>query len=283
MFPLSVFNSKTISACFQLSLAVMLLCTAGCGTTNQRAGTEQLLLSDSVDRTVDKLDFDVLAGRKVFLDTTYIQPIKGLQFVNSDYIISALRHKLTTSGCMIRDTREEADYILEARVGALGSDSLQVTYGIPASSTLSQAASLVARAPMIPAIPEMSVGKRDDVMSTAKIVAFAYHRETGTPVWQSGSAISKSDARDTWVLGAGPLQRGSIYSGAKFAGLSIRNSRLFRRPNPSSAIDGKVTIAHAHEFITPALLEQQLIAAKAAEEDAGSNVVPASHEEVADE
>ena len=260
-------------------LALIAACVAGCGTTNQRNGTEQLLLSDSVDRTVDKLDFGLLAGRKVYLDTTYIKPIKGLLFVNSDYIISSLRHKLTTSGCLIRETREEADYILEARVGALGSDSLQVTYGIPASSTLSQAASLVSQTPMIPAIPEMSVGKRDDVMSTSKIVAFAYHRETGTPVWQSGSAISRSDARDTWVLGAGPLQRGSIYRGARFAGLSIRTPHLFVRPDDPEHVSGDVSFADAHEFVSPALLEQQL----AAETESDSAIVPASHEVPADE
>ena len=266
--------------CLLISVAV---CVSGCGTTNQRTGTEQLLLSDSVDRTVDKLDFEVLAGRKVYLDTTYIKPIKGLQFVNSDYIISSLRHKLTTSGCLIRETRQEADYVLEARVGALGSDSLQVTYGIPASSTLSQAASLVSQTPMIPAIPEMSVGKRDDVMSTSKIVAFAYHRETGTPVWQSGSAISKSDARDTWVLGAGPLQRGSIYPGARFAGLSIRTPHLFGQKDEPERVGRGVSFADAHEFVSPALLEQQLAAAEAAEKESGSAVVPASHEVPADE
>ena len=86
----------------QSFLLTFLLIVAGCGTTQMRTGTEQLLLSDSVDRTVDKLDFAVLAGRKVFLDTTYIQPVKGVLFVNSGYIVSALRHKLTTSGCLIR-------------------------------------------------------------------------------------------------------------------------------------------------------------------------------------
>jgi hypothetical protein len=159
---------------------------AGCGTTQQRTGTEQLLLSDAVDRSVDQLDFGVLAGRKLFLDTTYIRSVKGVAFVNSDYIISTLRHKLTTSGCLLQDSKDKADYVLEARIGALGTDSLEVTYGLPASNALSQAATLVTSAPAMPTIPEISVGKRNSNLSTSKVVAYAYHRETGTPVWQSG-------------------------------------------------------------------------------------------------
>ncbi|MDG1896191.1 MAG: hypothetical protein P8J37_14910 [Fuerstiella sp.] len=256
-------------------LLTLLFVAAGCGTTQMRTGTEQLLLSDSVDRTVDKLDFAVLAGRTVFLDTTYIKPVKGVLFVNSDYIVSALRHKLTTSGCLIQDSKAEADYVLEARVGALGTDSLEVTYGLPASNAISQAASVVSSLP-VPAIPEISVGKRNSALSTSKIVVFGYHRETGTPVWQSGSAISKSDAKDTWVMGAGPLQRGSIYDGVRFADLRLPFYKS-RRQKTLDAGPTPLTMADSHQFTHPAVLEQQLADARA---EAEQVIVPASHEEV---
>lgn len=259
---------------FAILIALSLL-TLGCGTTQQRTGTEQLLLSDSVDRTVDQMDFGALSGRSVYLDTTYIRAVKGMGFVNADYIVSSLRHKLTTSGCLVHPNRDQADYILEARVGALGTDSLEVTYGLPASNALSQAATLMTSTPMVPSIPELSVGKRNASLSTSKIVAFAYHRETGTPVWQSGSAISKSDAKDSWILGAGPLQRGSIYDGAKFAGFTIRTPKFLRRPPKSTEVT-QVTMSDPHQFVHPAVLEQQLADAKAADEQ---DVVPASHEE----
>jgi hypothetical protein len=262
----------------QLFLLIVLLIVAGCGTTQMRTGTEQLLLSDSVDRTVDKLDFAVLAGRKVFLDTTYIKPVKGVLFINSDYIVSALRQKLTTSGCLIQEGKAEADYVLEARVGALGTDSLEVTYGLPASNAISQAASVVSSLP-VPAIPEISVGKRNSTLSTSKIVVFAYHRETGTPVWQSGSAISKSDAKDTWVMGAGPLRRGSIYDGVRFADLRVPSLRS-RRQRSLDARPKPLTIADSHQFTHPAVLEQQLADARA---EAEQKVVPASHEQAKEE
>jgi len=263
---------------FLILILMLLLVAPGCGTTHMRTGTEQLLLSDSVDRTVDKLDVAVLAGRTVFLDTTYIKPVKGVLFVNSDYIVSALRQKLTTSGCLIQDSKAEADYVLEARVGALGTDSLEVTYGLPASTAISQAASVVSSLP-VPAIPEISFGKRNSALSTSKIVMFAYHRETGTPVWQSGSAISKSDAKDTWVMGAGPLQRGSIYDDVRFADLRVPLFRN-RRRRAAEAQATPLTMADSHQFTHPAVLEQQLADARA---DAETEVVPASYEETKEE
>lgn len=272
----------------QLFVVTIFLIT-GCGTTHQRTGTEQLLLSEAVDRTVDQLDLSCLSGRKVFLDTTYIRPVKGVIFVNSDYIVSAIRQRLTISGCQIQDSKSQADYILEARVGALGTDSLEVTYGLPASNAISQAASLVSGAPGIPTIPEISVGKRNATLSTSKIVMYAYHRETGTPVWQSGSAISKSDAKDTWIFGAGPLQRGSIYDEVTFAGipLKILGEQESSKKERISPLNGSshVDFATAHQFVHPAVLEQQLLIAKQnseAEQNTNGKVIAASHEEETD-
>lgn len=258
-----------------LTIAISLLMLIGCGTTQQRTGTEQLLLSDAVDRTVDQLDLGVLSGRKVFLDTTYINPVKGTMFVNADYIISALRHKLTVSGCLVQDSIASADYILEGRVGALGTDSLEVTYGLPASNALSTAANAVAGVPALPSIPEISVGKRNAALSTSKIVLFAYHRESGTPVWQSGTAIAKSDAKDTWVLGAGPYQRGTIYKSPSFAGVKIKSPKFLRRESDNIA-PKPVAISNAHQFVHPAVLEQKLANARIEAEQA---IQQASHED----
>ena len=67
-----------------------------------------------------------------FLDTTYLRPVRGIGFVNSDYIISSLRQQLTAARCKIHDKREDAEIIVEPRVGALGTEH-EITYGIPSS------------------------------------------------------------------------------------------------------------------------------------------------------
>jgi hypothetical protein len=41
-------------------------------------------------------------------------------------------------------------------------------------------------------------------------------------VWQSGVAISTSNAKETWLFGAGPFQYGTIYQGTRFAGNRLR-------------------------------------------------------------
>lgn len=251
-----------------------LLLVSGCGAAVQRSGTEQLLLSDSIDQAIDQLDMSPLAGRKVYLDTEYMKTYKGPNvYITSDYIISALRQKLTTTGCLMQATRLEADYILEARVGALGTDSMEVTYGIPSSNGLGTAASALAGAPAVPAIPEISVGKRNGVKGISKVVVFAYHRETSVPVWQSGSAVARSDARDSWFLGIGPLTRGSVYNGTLLAGNRINSP--FERKSKLKEVQ-PLTMADKHSYVHPAVLEQQLAEAKA---NATANVQQVSHEE----
>jgi hypothetical protein len=199
----------------------VLLVLAGCGTTKTRSATEQLLMSDAVDRTVARIDFSVLSGQKVYFDTDYIKSVKGLGFVNADYVVSSLRQQMLASGCLLQEKREEADYVVEGRIGALGTDGHEVIYGIPASNGLSTAATLLPNSPPIPAIPEISVAKKEDLLGATKIAVFAYHRESHQPVWQSGVAVATSDSKDVWLFGAGPFQYGSIYHGTRFAGTRL--------------------------------------------------------------
>ncbi len=204
-----------------LILVLLILAGWGCGSTQQRDATEQLLTSDAVDRSVAQMDFRALSGETVYFDTTYLKNIKGVGFVNAEYITSALRQQLVAARCLLRDKKEEAEYVVEARIGVLGTDRHEITYGMPANNFLSAASSLVPNSPPLPTIPELAVAKRNEQLAAAKIAAFAYHQETGEPVWQSGVSPVRSTAKDTWVLGAGPFQRGRIYGGTQFAGTKL--------------------------------------------------------------
>ncbi len=253
-----------------------LMLLAGCGTAVQRGGTEQLLLADSVDRAVDQLDLSPLAGRHVYLDTEYLKPVKSNLFVNVEYITSALRQKLTTSGCTVEKNRADAEYVLEPRIGALGVDSMEVTYGVPASGGVGQAASVLAGGGMMPSFPEVSFGKRTGNIAISKLAVYAYHQETGIPVWQSGSAVARSDAQDSWVFGLGPITRGSVYDGYSIAGRKIRLPLLPEQPAGGSK---SLSIANDHQFVHPAVLEQQLAEEKnEAKSQAEKTIQPASLE-----
>ena len=194
-------------------LAALVGAFAGCGTTRTsntaRTATEQLLISDAVDRAVQSIDFTVLKGETVFFDERHLA-----EAVDKSYLISSFRQHLLASGCVLKDTKEQATFIVEPRVGAVGTDSYDLLFGIPAVNVPQ-----VALAPALPAaIPEIPFAKRRDQQGVAKIAAFAYRRETGERVWQSGIAEVRSTANDIWVLGAGPFKRGTIYEGTRFLG-----------------------------------------------------------------
>ena len=206
---------RCISNSLALAMALLAVYTAGgCGTTRTsntaRTATEQLLISDAVDRTVQQINFKVLAGENVFFDTAQMGEV-----VDKGYLISCMRQHLLASGCVMKDKREDATYIIEPRVGVIGTDNHDLMFGIPAFSVPQLATGSV----LPSSVPEIAFAKRRDQMGVAKIAVFAYRRETGEPVWQSGMAMNKSTANDIWLFGAGPFQKGTIYDETRFAGI----------------------------------------------------------------
>ncbi len=209
----------------------------GCGSTTQRSGTEQLLLSDAVDLAVAQLDFHSLADQRVYLDTSYLQTIKGHGFVNAAYIISSLRQQLTASRCQLQDSRDDADVIVEPRVGALGSNGHEISYGLPRNNLISSAAAVIPGSPVMPAIPEISFARVDAQSGIAKLLVFAYERESREPLMQSGVARAESTSRSSWLLGAGPFQRGTVHKGTRFAGSVLQKTPDFALQQPSPGVN----------------------------------------------
>jgi hypothetical protein len=201
-----------------LLTAAFLVPLSGCGTTRStdttRTATEQLLISDAIDRAVGSMNFRTLTGQSVFLDDT-----KLTDTVDKNYYISTLRQQLLANGCDLRDKRDEADFIVEARAGAIGTDRNDLLFGIPSMNV----PQIPLVQPVPAAIPEIPIAKRKDQRGIAKIAVFAYHRATGTPVWQSGIVCQESSSNDVWIFGAGPFQHGTIHDSTEFAGEAIKN------------------------------------------------------------
>jgi hypothetical protein len=203
-------------------LPVLMLLAVGCGTTRSYTATEQLVMSDAVDRSIGQLDFRPLSGSKVYLDTSYLRHVKGEGFVNAEYVTSALRQQIVAAGCLIQDANTEAEIIIEARIGTLGQDDHRVTFGVPETNVLASAAALIPGAPAIPRTGELAFARREAREAAVKVAAFAYDRETRAPIWQSGVDSSVATATDTWVMGIGPFQGGSARGQTKLAGSEIK-------------------------------------------------------------
>jgi len=254
--------------------AVMLCSSTGCGTTRTsntlRTATEQLLISDAIDRAVQEIDFTPLAGKDVFFDDRHLYDV-----VDDAYLISTLRQHLLASGCVLKEDREQATFIVEPRAGAIGTDNDDLLFGIPQTNI--PQITLLAALPA--AIPEIPIAKRRKQRGVAKIAVFAYRRDSGEPAWQSGIATSESTSNDTWVLGAGPFKRGTIHEGTTFAGDKITKPRSSRE-NGSS----KQVVQLGQEAIFPNALARPPMLAKegrgeiqqvvAEEPDAGPLVLP---------
>jgi uncharacterized protein DUF6655 len=223
---------------------------AGCGTTRStdtnRTATEQLLVSDAIDRAVQSMNLQTLAGQTVFLDDTKLTDV-----VDRNYLISTLRQYLLANNCQLRDKKEDADFIVEARAGAVGTDRNDMLFGLPSMNV--PQIPLVQPVPAV--IPEIPIAKRKDQRGVAKIAVFAYHRQSGMPVWQSGLVHEESSANDVWILGAGPFQRGTIFQGTEFAGNAIKNDQS--KEKDGSRRLPPVDLVHQNTFTPPQRFAKQ--------------------------
>ena len=247
-----------------LLLGLCTVLTAGCGTTrwtnSPRTATEMLLISNAIDRSVDQMDFHALAGETVYFDPEYLSGT-----LDYGYIVSSIRQKLLASDCILKENREEARIVIEARSGGVGTDQHDLTFGVP-SVNIPPVLGAVSGVPA--SIPEVPLIKKSTQKGLAKLAVFAYERETGRAIWQSGAASVNSSAQNTWILGAGPFQRGTIYDGTKFAGgrltvpkkanrnredqskrLSVTDQAVFLGPSPTR---GSVQLADHEEPVNDA-------------------------------
>lgn len=191
-----------------LRLVIVVVC--GCGTTRvtdtTRTATEQLLISSSVDSTVSRLDFSILAGKRVFFDSQYLDGV-----TDKGYLISSLRQQLLAGGCLLQEERKSATYVVEARAGSIGTDRSDMLIGVPQMA-------VPAVMPGVPGamIPEIAVAKKSNRRAVAKVAVFAYNRISGAPVWQSGTMQAVSRERDSWLCGVGPFRSGHLQKGTEF-------------------------------------------------------------------
>ena len=195
-------------------VALAALAGVGCGTVKQsgtaRTGTEQLLLTNAWDRALQKVDFRPLTGVPVFLDTSNVNA------VDQGYVVSSLRQALLTQGALLRPKAEQAQFIVEARVGAYGTDSYDWMVGVPQTTIPQTITGLPSGT-----IPEIALAKKTDQLGTAKLALFAYDRTSGKVVWTSGSQLDTATAKDMYVGSVGPIQSGTIRGGTQIVGIKV--------------------------------------------------------------
>jgi len=179
---------------------VGLTCAVGCGTLRtsdtSRTATEQLLVAAAVQQAVAQLDFEFLEERKVFVDDSLIDR------VDKTFVVAEVRAFARRSGVNLVAKREDAHYVLELRVGAVGTDRNDYIFGIPASQ--------VPTVGGLVGTPEVPAYKSITQTGACSVGFVAYRQDDGTFFCSSGPTYGFSDHMSRWIMGAGPGMRDNI-------------------------------------------------------------------------
>lgn len=174
-------------------IAVFSGCTSTKQTHTPRTGREQMLVSNAIDQSLAKTDFAAFNNQKVFVEEKY------LDCVDKGYLIGSIRHRIALNGGQIVAKAEEADVVLEARSGAVGTDLSDSYLGIPEIVL-----------PGMLTLPEVRLLSRNNQTAMAKIGLVAYDAKTMQLLGHGGVSTSRSDDNNWYVVGMGPWQDGSV-------------------------------------------------------------------------
>lgn len=148
------------------ALCAAYLALTGCTTTTQsnpsRTAIEELLISQAADRAALQLTRKLPQESKVFLDTS------NMDGTDVKYAVAALRGALLAKGDVLETDKKNADFIVEARVGALSTDNKTFLVGIPSfSMPVPLSASNLTT-------PELALYKAQEQNGVAKFAAVTY-------------------------------------------------------------------------------------------------------------
>ncbi len=146
----------------------------------------------------------------VYLDATNVSA------VDQGWVVSSLHEAMLEQGVLLRQKADQAQWVIEPRVGVYGTDESSWLLGV-AQTTLPQTVTGMPSG----TVPEMPLIKKQDQKGVAKLALFAYDRSSGRMVWQSGTMMAVATAKDVTVFGVGPIRSGTIRDGADLAGIKI--------------------------------------------------------------
>lgn len=176
---------------------ILALLLTGCTSTSKsntaRTAKEQMLLSNAVDQSLDKVDFTAMYGQNVFVEEKY------LECVDKSYVVGSVRHRILRAGGTIAASADVADIVMEVRSGGVGTDTTDAYIGIP-EITL----------PGMLTLPEVRLSERKTQYGYAKLGMVIYDAKSKSVLGDGGLSMAQSDDSNWYVLGVGPWQGGSL-------------------------------------------------------------------------
>jgi hypothetical protein len=175
-------------------------------TDPQRTATEQYLLSLAATEAVRPFSFEVLRGRKVYVDDSFFAAAQ------KEFVLGELRAKLLLSGVQISPKRDECEIVLEVRSGGVGIDRYESLIGIPSIAAAPTATPTATGVSSVATIltPEVAITKEVRQIGFASVAYVAYWADSGEVVDSYGPSEGKAYRDDWWLFGFGPRTIGTI-------------------------------------------------------------------------
>ncbi|MGH2360582.1 MAG: hypothetical protein ACRDGM_08585 [bacterium] len=153
---------------------------AGCSSSREmtktpRGAIEQLLLSQSLERSLSELSVPVLNGVSVFIQADGLTPDLSI-------VTSMIRDRLALQHVQFRDRAENAQFLIKVIVHSIGTEQSETLVGLPAS-----------QGALIPiAFPELALYKSSRQKGYVRFSMDIFEAATGRLVqalpWRAGAA-----------------------------------------------------------------------------------------------
>ena len=186
--------SPRLSVC---ALLLTLAATIGCSNTTTsntaRTAKEQMLLSNAVDQSLDKVDFTPLYGQSVFIEEKY------LDCIDKSYVVGSIRHRVLRAGGSIAPAADGADVVMEIRSGGVGTDTSDSYVGIP-EITL----------PGMLTLPEVRLTQKKSQFGYSKLGLVLYDAKNKSVLGDGGMSMAQADDSNWYAFGMNVYQGGSL-------------------------------------------------------------------------
>ncbi|MCA9059630.1 MAG: hypothetical protein KDA85_14080, partial [Planctomycetaceae bacterium] len=185
---ISFVSAERHRQCFLFSCLMLLCCFSltGCTSTKTsntaRTAKEQMLLSDAVDQSLNKVDFTPLYGRRVFLEEKY------LECIDKPYVVGSVRHRIMRDGGIVTASADDADVVMELRSGGVGTDSAEAFLGTPEIAL-----------PGMLTIPEIRLAERKTQFGYSKLGMVLYDAKSRQILGEGGLAMAQADDNNWFV------------------------------------------------------------------------------------
>jgi hypothetical protein len=183
-----------IQALLRALLCLLSLLGAGCTTDRQTdpaaTATEELLVTNAVDRSVEGISVTFPPDSKVFVDTQYYDTDGA---VRPKYAIAAVRDQLLRRGAHLVNERKDADAVVELRSGAQSIDHTSFLIGVPSFPIPIPLAGTLE-------FPEIALFKIDKQTGKSSLALTAYDQKAGTLVSSTGTQYGEAHLRKYVIL-----------------------------------------------------------------------------------